>query len=639
MEHYFPYPEMRPYQDELITLISEEMGKGQNVIFEAATGFGKTACILSALLPLADKKGKKIVYCCRTHKQMDRVIDELKAISRIHPVSGISLRGRSEMCLHPTVKNHAMDTASALYLCQLLRSLDRCPYHLKFKENQESVYEMEIALSRKPTYSHEVLSMCKNAEICPYDFIKEVSKDVDVVACSYLYMFHPPIRENFLEIVGCYPEDMIVVLDEAHNLPDLAIRLGSDRLSTISLQAAQREASEYEEPDILLLLQLVEHAIEKLADKYHLEENPDNEVILSYIELIHYLPGNERKLLELLRYMRKIGEEIQKDRLRKGRPPRSYIHGCAYFLINWLNAKEREDYCYLITRYYTRRGHPALRLEIVDLDPRNITTQVLGNVYASVSMSGTLTPLQAFAEVIGLTDYEMRTFPTPFRSSNIFVAVLKGVTTKGKFRSHEMYRKLAVAVCEVIEKTPKNVGVFAASYQVVNGLLSAGLNLISPKPLYIEKREYTSRQNDELVKEFKECAHNGGGVLLGVMGGRNAEGEDFPGDKMNAVVLVGVPYAQPTPRVEAQVRYYTKVFPTKGRYYGYYLPAHRKLNQGAGRAHRLLTDKAAILFLDERVINPFVRKDIAQWIRREMKVVPDDNDILGRMVNLFFEGS
>lgn len=640
MEHYFPYPEMRAYQDELISLISEEVEKGQNILFEAATGFGKTACVLSALLPLADKKGKKIVYCCRTHKQMDRVIDELKAISRIHPVSGISLRGRSQMCLHPTVQNHAMDTASALYLCRLLRSLDRCPYHLKFKENQESVYEMEIALSRKPSYSHEVLSMCKNAEICPYDFIKEVSKDVDVVACSYMYLFHPPIRENFLEMVGCYPEDMIVVLDEAHNLPDLAIRLGSDRLSTISLQAAQREASEYEEPDILLLLQLVEQAIEKLADKYQLKNknNQDDEVILSYIELIHHLPGNERKLLELLRYMRKIGEEIQKDKLRKGRPPRSYIHGCAYFLINWLDTKEREDYCYLIKRYYTKRGHPALRLEIVDLDPRNITTQVLGNVYASISMSGTLTPLHAFAEVTGLKNNEMRTFPTPFQPSNIFVAALRGVTTKGQFRSHEMYRKLAVAICEVIENTPKNVGVFAASYQVVNGLLSAGLNLISPKPLYIEKREYSSRQNDELVKEFKKCASNDGGVLLGVMGGRNAEGEDFPGDQMNAVVLVGVPYAQPTPRVEARVQYYTTVFPGKGRYYGYYLPAHRKLNQGAGRAHRLLTDKAAILFLDERVINPFVRKDIAQWIRREMKVAPDTNGILGKMVHRFFEG-
>jgi DNA excision repair protein ERCC-2 len=634
MDHCFPYPEMRMYQDELIHFILEHVSQGRNVLFEAATGFGKTICVLSSLLPVADLKGKKIVYCCRTHKQMDRVIDELNAISSSHPISGISLRGRRDMCLHPTVKNHAMDTASALYLCKLLRSLDRCEYHLKFKEKQEQVYEMEIALSRRPSYSSEILDTCMEAGICPYDFIKEVAKDVDVVACSYMYLFHPPIRENFLEIVGCHLEDMIVVLDEAHNLPDLAIRLGSDVLSTISLKAAQKEAEEYEEPDILFMLQLVEQVIEQLAQKYELDQ--EDEVILSYVELVNRLPGGEHKLLELFRYMRKVGEEIQKDRLKKSSPPRSYIHGCAFFLINWLNVKEREDYCYLIKRFYTRRGYPAFRLEIVDLDPRNISTQVLGNVHASVSMSGTLTPLHAFAEVVGLNNYESRTFPTPFHPSNMFVAAVRGVTTKGNFRSQEMYRKLAVAACEVIDSTPQNVGVFAASYEVLNGLLSAGLKLISSKPLFIESREYTSRQNDELVKSFKESSREKGAVLLGVMGGRNAEGEDFPGDQMNAVVLVGIPYAQPTSRVEAQIRYYSRVFPNKGKYYGYFLPAHRKLNQGAGRAHRMVTDKAAIIFLDERVIQPFVRKDIAQWIRSEMKMLEDKEDVLGRMVNQFF---
>ena len=634
MEHYFPYPEMRSYQDDLITLIATEGARGRNILFEAATGFGKTTCVLSALLPLADEKGKKIVYLCRTHKQMDRVIDELKTISDIHPVSGISLRGRREMCLHPTVKNHAMDTASALYLCRLLRSLERCDFHKKFKEKQEEVYEMEISLSRRASYSSEVLDICMDTGICPYDFVKEVAKDVDLVACSYMYLFHPEIRENFLEMIGCYLEDMFVVLDEAHNLPDLAIRLGSDMMSTISLSSAQREAVEYEEPDILLLLQLLEQIMEELAEKYNLED----EVLLTYDELVSRLPGHEQRLLELFRYMRKVGEEIQKDRLRKGRPPRSYIHGCACFLLSWLNVKEREDYCYLIKKFYTRRGHPALRLEIVDLDPRNVTTQVLSNIYSSVLMSGTLTPLPAFAEVIGLQNYEMKTFPTPFRKANIFVAAARGVTTKGNFRTHDMYRKLVLRTCEVIENTPKNVGVFVPSYEVLNGLLSGGLTFVSPKPVFVERKEYTSRQNDELVRAFKESAQDEGAVLLGVMGGRNAEGEDFPGDQMNTVVLVGVPYAQPTARVEAQIRYYTTVFPAKGKYYGYFLPAHRKLNQGAGRAHRLLTDRAAIIFLDERVIQPFVRKDVAQWIRSEMKVVNNQDEILGRMINLFFSG-
>ena len=40
-------------------------------------------------------------------------------------------------------------------------------------------------------------------------------------------MFHPDIRDNFLEGVGATLEDIVLVLDEAHNLSDLAINLGS----------------------------------------------------------------------------------------------------------------------------------------------------------------------------------------------------------------------------------------------------------------------------------------------------------------------------------------------------------------------------------------------------------------------------
>ena len=106
---------------------------------------------------------------------------------------------------------------------------------------------------------------------------------------------------------------------------------------------------------------------------------------------------------------------------------------------------------------------------------------------------------------------------------------------------------------------------------------------------------------------------------------------------MNTVIIVGVPYARPTPRIEAQIEYYQKVFFGKGKYYGYYLPAHRKLSQAAGRAHRLLSDKALIAFLDERVANKFVSKDIPKWIRDSLEYIPDSEEILKEKAKFFFE--
>ena len=71
----------------------------------------------------------------------------------------------------------------------------------------------------------------------------------------------------------------------------------------------------------------------------------------------------------------------------------------------------------------------------------------------------------------------------------------------------------------------------------------------------------TSKGNEKMVQDFKARGDHGGAVFLGVQGGRTSEGVDFPGNQMNSVLVVGVPYAEPTPRVKAQIDYYERRFP------------------------------------------------------------------------------
>ncbi|MCK4433420.1 MAG: DNA repair helicase, partial [Methanomicrobia archaeon] len=68
---YFPYPSLRKGQEEFMDMIYKNVKLGRNTVIEAATGFGKTPGVLSSILPIAEEMAKKIVYCCRTHKQMD----------------------------------------------------------------------------------------------------------------------------------------------------------------------------------------------------------------------------------------------------------------------------------------------------------------------------------------------------------------------------------------------------------------------------------------------------------------------------------------------------------------------------------------------------------------------------------------
>jgi DNA excision repair protein ERCC-2 len=172
---------------------------------------------------------------------------------------------------------------------------------------------------------------------------------------------------------------------------------------------------------------------------------------------------------------------------------------------------------------------------------------------------------------------------------------------------------------------------------VLEDLLASGLEEKLDKPLFQERRGMSSRENEKVVAAFKASAKSGGAVLLGVQGGRSSEGVDFPGDQMNSVVIIGVPYAEPTPKVRAQIGYFEKRFPGLGREYGYVIPAMKKSSQAAGRPIRTLEDRAAMIFLDYRFSTYYCQRFLPQWIRSNIRVLPDSNEAIGRELSSFFK--
>jgi len=203
-------------------------------------------------------------------------------------------------------------------------------------------------------------------------------------------------------------------------------------------------------------------------------------------------------------------------------------------------------------------------------------------------------------------------------------------------RTPAMYKKIVRRLGEVIDNTPSNVGVFAASYEVLERLLEAGIESNAEKPLLCERRGMKSRVNERLVSKFKSYAKRGGAVLLGVQGGRSSEGADYPGDQMNAVAVVGVPYAEPTPKVKAQIGYFEQRFSGHGREYGYVVPALKKAAQAAGRPIRTLEDRGAIIFLDRRFATPYCQHYLPVWLRRGMKTLPDQDNVIASELAHFF---
>lgn len=619
----FPYREVREPQAELMAAVRKALGGSGRLVAEGPTGMGKTVALLCGLLSSPELEGTRVVYCSRTHGQLDRVVEELRILSSRLSVPGMSLRGRREMCLHPLLRRFTSGAGEAAHLCSVLKGEGRCEFFGRLEGKGE---ELVSGFSGRQLTAGELFRRCREEGLCPYEISRRLLPGMRVVACSYLYLLDPSIRPSFLRSLEADLSELAVVFDEAHNLPELAVELASERLTLGSLLQGEREAAELGDEEAEELCSGMREVLEELSRGGREGE----ERVLEGGEL-------EEKICERLGGAREAGERLLEAgeralllKVREGRAPRSHLRAVGKFLLRVDGTAGRKEFLRIVS--VREDGTPVL--EVQALDPRSLTLPVLEGVRAAVCTSGTLSPLEAYADVVGLSSPLKLRCSSPFPPENVLALVLRGVTTREQSRSREMYRKMVRGILAVEASTPGNVGVFTASYEVLEGLLEAGLEEGLSRPLFVEERESSSEENDRKVREFKSWAERGGAVLLGVMGGRNAEGGDYPGHQMDSVVLVGIPYAPPSKRLERTVEYWEDQFPGLGRRYGYYLPAHRRLAQAAGRAHRLPSDRAAVVFLDERVFSPFVRKSLPAWMGERLRRVEEGE--LRRRLEEFF---
>jgi DNA excision repair protein ERCC-2 len=316
------------------------------------------------------------------------------------------------------------------------------------------------------------------------------------------------------------------------------------------------------------------------------------------------------------------------------------------FFEKFIGKKDSDRYftCVTVKKYKKRK---YVSLEINALDPLEITVPLFRNSYASLHLTGTVNP-SIYNALTGLNYKYKEKGPSlqlssdsPFPSKNILALITEGISTSKEDRNPEMYRKILNYITSILKNSPGNIGIFCASYSVLNSLRMYGIIETvknSGKKLFIERSGLSASENALLVEDFKSCGNGRGAVLLGVCGGRNSEGEDFPGSDMKTVVIIGVPYHMPTPSVNAKIEYYDKVFRGKGWLYGYLAPAMQRANQASGRPIRKLDDKGVIIFMDKRFKDKY--QWISEWVRKELKTLPDNRvKLLEKIIRNFWERS
>ncbi|MFX1498356.1 MAG: helicase C-terminal domain-containing protein [Promethearchaeota archaeon] len=648
---FFPYENFRQEQENIIKKIEKASKEKKVILLSAPNGTGKTIIALSALLPLAYERDLKIVYLCRTHAQNSRIIKELNKISNLlensklkNRVNGLSIRGRNEMCLNKTLIQLKLNPREAMSVCRDLRKNGNCAYYnnlIKKKDQIVNLKSIAPELIHKPVDAEELIAFCKHKVFCPYYLSKFLLKEMNLVICNYQWLFNPFIRANFLKFLGKEIQECIVVIDECHNLIDVATEINSEQISPYLLRLCLRDLELYNAPVSLqsFVNFLLSHLERKSKNINNNEEEINSKGFLQ--NLIKSLGLSSLKQLEnLIKDLYDFGTSIHEQRIANGEFSRNHIGTLAEFWIKWFQTYLLPNYffCYTMRE---KKGKKLVFLEIVALDPRDITIPILKECFTCLNLSGTVNPY-VFTNLIGFKEsgkkYEGIITDSPFSKDNICALIIDGVNTRKVSRTSEMYKKMITKIDEILSCTPANIGIFCASYKVQHGLISNDLEYIikkNNKRLFIELSGLSASENLLLINNYKSMAGtSNGAVLLGVCGGRNSEGEDYPGDFMNSVIIAGFPYHLPSPRVDAKIKYYDKVFNKQGWNFAYLYPAIQRANQASGRPIRKLDDKGAIIFMDSR----FKSKHnwISEWIRKELEIVPDKPNAIKENLSSFW---
>ena len=252
---FFPYNPYNFQKQSIIEILTALNSNKKTILYESATGTGKTQTLLTALLYQANKLNKKVLYFTRTICQMKQVLKE--ADKCYYKKIGVNLSSRRRLCLNKDVLKKDKDKDLNKKCRKLVSNFfdkktkkieleeELSPF-LKFSEDfkdpqikkiQEELSKFQIcnfyegskyhahSLKKEKNYNIEDFrEIGKKNNHCPFYLSRNLIDKSNLIVLSYQYLLNPFNRIAIKDyIAGNY-----VIFDEAHNI--------SNNLENISSQ-------------------------------------------------------------------------------------------------------------------------------------------------------------------------------------------------------------------------------------------------------------------------------------------------------------------------------------------------------------------------------------------------------------------
>ena len=573
----FPFENVRDRQSRLLEKARETIENEGNLIAHAPTGLGKTAASVTPGLEKALEEDKKVFFVTPRHSQHKIALETVRKVNERHDESFVSvdLIGKSHLC-EADRGTTAGDGPS-------------CPrYENTYTDAHELTKQAKSMIDRikhQNLSAEEVKEKCER--VCPYEVLMNMTREADIIIGDYFHVFSPKVREIVFEKADCGLEDSIIVVDEAHNLPSRTRSLFTASVSIPLLDNGITECERfgyYNEGEKLERLKSILSSL--AADKLGLG---DHEVEIEKKDFKEPVE-NFQELGDLVVELEKAAEEVREEK------EKSHCASIAEFLDSW-NGEDR-GFIRFLKRERTSSGDREIKIKYSCLDPQISTKKPLNKSHASILMSGTLTPQEMYADLLGIQDATLETFKSPFPEENEVNLVVPTLTSKYSERDDDMLQKYAWYMAKSFESVEGNCAVFFPSYQMMHQIKEL-LRDRTERELFVEGRGMDKEEKQQLLDDFASTKKTGNSVLLGVAAGSFGEGVDFPGEILKAVFIAGIPLKKPDIETKGLIDFLDEKF-NRGWDYGYSYPAMNQAIQAAGRCIRSSEDRGVIVYMDER---------------------------------------
>ncbi len=585
-----PFASLRPGQEGVITQLSNTLAadapSGRSVFFEAPTGFGKTGCTLAAALTaLRDGTADRLIWLSGKATGQLQAVETLHRLLPAHPGLAWQMRNKSEHCINSVF--HCMRDACAF----LDGAQERWP---------------NAGLARfwlDPHHPRDLLALHaagQDARICPYEITRAALPYHDIWIGDYNYLFAPESRQIFLEQPGFDPARTLLIIDEAHNLPERVAAAWSQSANYTATAALLAELDHLAAPTPLLL------ALEQWAR------------LLGHLDPCDVLePPDEADFAAAL-------ERVATALAKHGVTPSEL-------------GPTHTETLWALPRLHALRSQTQLRhlwwapragtLEATCTDASALIGETLAAYRSSLLLSATLAPFDQLAAACALppptADSPPSTghrqpptaprplvlqAPAPWREHAYDVAIDVRVDTTFRRRS-ESYGLTAETIVQLHAAAHRAVAVFFPSYAYAEAVLRATEHLPVPPRIALQPRGADLATQTAWIEESLTLAD----ALFLVLGSSFAEGIDTLGGRLTHAMVVGPALPEVNALQRARQTAHAGVDRDTAFRRTYLVPGLRKVNQALGRLVRAPGQHAKVLLHCRR----FADSSYASLLARE----------------------